>query len=155
MWGFGWGGFADRVARRAPLCGWLSSGFPEQLRAGRPIGFDQLATPSTRRRRGHDEAGHGALLRLVVFDLGSTHGKLFAARDRNLLEGMIFGCFSAQLYSTMHSLIERFHERIGTSEIEIKSVQPLPTCFNPRSCPPIGCCSGTARPSRAARTGFL
>ena len=49
----------------------LGSG-PERLLADRSIGFDQLATSSTRRRRGHDEAGHGALLRPVVFDIGPT-----------------------------------------------------------------------------------
>ena len=49
----------------------LGSG-PEQFQADRSIGFDQLATSSTRRRRGHDAAGHGALLRSVVFDIGST-----------------------------------------------------------------------------------
>ena len=36
---------------------------PEQQQAGVSIGLDQLATSSTRRRRGHDEARQGALLR--------------------------------------------------------------------------------------------
>ena len=45
---------------------------PEQQQAGRSIGLEQLATSSTRRRRGHNEAGHGFLLRLVAFDLGAT-----------------------------------------------------------------------------------
>ena len=53
----------------------LGSG-PEQLQPNPSIGFNQVATSSTRRRRGHDEAGHGSLLRLVVFDLGSTQRKV-------------------------------------------------------------------------------
>ena len=32
---------------------------------------------------------------------------------RGVLKCMVFGCFSAQLYSTMFSLIESFHERIA------------------------------------------
>ena len=39
----------------------------------REIGYlEQLATSLALRRRGHDEAGRGALFRLVEFDLGST-----------------------------------------------------------------------------------
>ena len=49
---------------------------PEPLKADRSIGPGQLATSSTRRRRRHDEAGHGAFLRPVVFDLGSTQRKV-------------------------------------------------------------------------------
>ena len=49
----------------------LGSG-PEQIQAGRSIGFGQLATSSIRRRLGHCGAGHGAFFRPVVFDLGST-----------------------------------------------------------------------------------
>ena len=52
---------------------------PEQLQSDRPIGFDQRATSSTGRRRGYDEAGHGALLRPAVFDLGHTQRQ--GARD--------------------------------------------------------------------------
>ena len=52
-----------------------SSG-PVQLQAYRSIGLDQLATSSTRRRRGHGEAWHGAFLRPIVFDLGSTQQKV-------------------------------------------------------------------------------
>ena len=50
---------------------------PEQLQADRSIGFDQLASSSTRRRRGHGEAGHDALLRPVMFDLESTQRQVF------------------------------------------------------------------------------
>ena len=32
---------------------------------------------------------------------------------RGVLKCIVFGCFSAQLYSTMFSLIESFHERIA------------------------------------------
>ena len=53
----------------------LGSG-PEQLQPNPSIGFNQVATSSTRRRRGHDEAGYGSLLRLVVFDLGPTQGQV-------------------------------------------------------------------------------
>ena len=49
---------------------------PEQFQADLSIGFDQLATSSTRRRRSHDEAVHGALLRPIVLDLGSTQRKV-------------------------------------------------------------------------------
>ena len=49
---------------------------PEQQQAGRSIGLDQLTTSSTRHRRGHDEAGHDSLLRLVVFGLGATQRKV-------------------------------------------------------------------------------
>ena len=52
---------------------------PEQLLADYSIGFDQLATSSTRRRPGHDDAGHGSLLRPDVFNLGSTQRQV--ARD--------------------------------------------------------------------------
>ena len=45
---------------------------PEQIQADRSIWFDQLAASSTRRRRCPGEAGYGAVLRSVVFDLGST-----------------------------------------------------------------------------------
>ena len=41
---------------------------PEQLQADRSIGLDKMATSSTRRRRDHDGAKHGALLRPIVFD---------------------------------------------------------------------------------------
>ena len=51
---------------------------------------------------------------------------------------MIFGCFSAQLYSTMFSLIESFHERIADIRDQENTSSTF-TNFNPgRSITAIG-----------------
>ena len=59
---------------------------PKQLQAGRSIGLDQLATLSSGRRRGHSGAGHGALLRPVMFDLGSTQRQVFLSSGPEQLQ---------------------------------------------------------------------
>ena len=50
-----------------------------------------------------------------------------------MLKGMVFGCFSAQLYSVMFSLIESFHER--TADIrDQENTSATSTNLKPRSC---------------------
>ena len=84
---------------------------PEQIQADCSIGFDQLASSSTRRRRGHDEAGHGTLLHPAVFDLGSIQQQVALSSGPGQLQAGPSIGFNQLLTSSKRRL--RGHDEAG------------------------------------------